>query len=203
MVSDMDLDNCSPGAFEERFRGALLEFLDRNRTRSWQQLKKRSHVPGSATFVFPVVQMGPLGISQDDQLLEQILSTASPAAHITIATVYFNMNDHHRRWVRKSPAAVDVLVPSEKANGFYGAAGMSRHVPSMYTSVMCSFLDEIGSTKEVRHRIRLLEYERDGWSFHAKGMWYAESMNQAPCMTLIGSPNYGLKHTRATSVVWF
>ncbi|KAK9817767.1 hypothetical protein WJX72_001915 [[Myrmecia] bisecta] len=46
---------------------------------------------------------------------------------------------------------------------------------------------EGGTTRE------LLEYERPGWEFHAKGIWYTPAGEKWPIATAIGSPNYGYR----------
>ena len=38
------------------------------------------------------------------------------------------------------------------------------------------------------------EYEREGWTFHAKGLWYyPPGGNGLPTMTMVGSPNFGYR----------
>lgn len=37
----------------------------------------------------------------------------------------------------------------------------------------------------------LLEYERTGWTYHAKGLWYYLPGSTLPNLTLIGSSNFG------------
>jgi CDP-diacylglycerol--glycerol-3-phosphate 3-phosphatidyltransferase len=45
---------------------------------------------------------------------------------------------------------------------------------------------------EAQDRIRLLEYERQGWTWHAKGFWFQPpSTLSLPTMTLFGSSNFG------------
>lgn len=41
------------------------------------------------------------------------------------------------------------------------------------------------------HRIRLFEYEKPEWTYHAKGLWYYLPGEELPAMTLIGSSNFG------------
>lgn len=38
---------------------------------------------------------------------------------------------------------------------------------------------------------QLLEYSRPGWEYHAKGIWLRPPGALQPCLTAIGSPNYG------------
>lgn len=41
-------------------------------------------------------------------------------------------------------------------------------------------------------RIRLWEYQRRSWTFHAKGLWISFNRGDPrPCLTLVGSPNFG------------
>ena len=44
-------------------------------------------------------------------------------------------------------------------------------------------------------RIFRTEYQREGWTFHAKGLWYTPSMSisSLPCLTMVGSPNFGYR----------
>lgn len=41
------------------------------------------------------------------------------------------------------------------------------------------------------HRITILEYQRSGWTYHAKGLWHTLAGRNAPHLTLIGSSNFG------------
>lgn len=41
-------------------------------------------------------------------------------------------------------------------------------------------------------RIRLWEYQRQNWTFHAKGLWISFNRGDPrPSFTLVGSPNFG------------
>lgn len=41
------------------------------------------------------------------------------------------------------------------------------------------------------YRINFFEYEKDGWTYHAKGLWYYLPQSKLPNLTLIGSSNFG------------
>jgi CDP-diacylglycerol--glycerol-3-phosphate 3-phosphatidyltransferase len=49
----------------------------------------------------------------------------------------------------------------------------------------------------MQHRIKLFEYQRVGWTYHAKGLWYTSSASMSltslPFLTMVGSPNYGYR----------
>ena len=46
---------------------------------------------------------------------------------------------------------------------------------------------------QIDYRIRMFEYERPGWTFHAKGIWHYLPGQALPCATLVGSPNFGYR----------
>ncbi|CAJ0557860.1 unnamed protein product, partial [Mesorhabditis spiculigera] len=75
-----------------------------------------------------------------------------------------------------------------KANGFFGAAGASKYVPSMYSWIAKDFLKISG--RNSKRQIDLREYKRPGWTFHAKGLWMCD---EGVAATLIGSSNYGYR----------
>lgn len=83
------------------------------------------------------------------------------------------------------------VVFSLQANGFYGARGVAGRVPAMYVRFAETFLKDVSQTGN-EARVRYLEYERPGWTFHGKGMWYYFAGDEHPSMTLIGSSNYGI-----------
>ncbi|KAG1669230.1 CDP-diacylglycerol--glycerol-3-phosphate 3-phosphatidyltransferase, mitochondrial [Nymphon striatum] len=78
------------------------------------------------------------------------------------------------------------------ANGFFGASGMSRAIPSAYTYLAHTFYNKIKKQVQRNQSIQLHEYSRDGWTFHAKGLWYYQPNSSTPNISLIGSPNFGM-----------
>ncbi|PIO52551.1 hypothetical protein TELCIR_26143, partial [Teladorsagia circumcincta] len=56
----------------------------------------------------------------------------------------------------------------------------------MYSWVAASVLQL--KEKYKRNTVNLYEYYRDGWTFHAKGLWIETAMSTA---TLVGSSNFG------------
>ena len=47
------------------------------------------------TLVYPLVQMGPFGISVDDFVTRQLLQTSPAGSQICLASGYFNLTDHY------------------------------------------------------------------------------------------------------------
>ena len=77
-----------------------------------------------------------------------------------------------------------------QANGFLGASGIAGSIPSVYTLVARRFYQRTRDLVQ-RHRVHISEYQRSGWTFHGKGLWYYLPGHTLPILTLIGSPNFG------------
>jgi CDP-diacylglycerol--glycerol-3-phosphate 3-phosphatidyltransferase len=91
-----------------------------------------------------------------------------------------------------------------QANGFYGSKGISGAIPRAY-SLLEQSLYERAQLKNVQQRsqvfdasstngLSIYEYERKGWTFHAKGFWCSlPGEEEGPNVTLIGSSNFGYR----------
>jgi len=143
------------------------------------------------TAIVPLVQAGSLGVTQDEKFTLKFLDTFSrPQDVLHLASGYFNLTQQHMAAVTRSSATVKILTASPRANGFFGSRGVSQFVPDGYTCMERKFLKEI-SKKGREDAVSMHEYFRPGWTFHGKGLWYSEGKDQPPCMTFVGSPNYG------------
>ncbi|KAI9227618.1 MAG: hypothetical protein DHS80DRAFT_31606 [Piptocephalis tieghemiana] len=151
------------------------------------------------TLLFPTIQATPLGIHQDATCLLDLLSTLShPKVHSTLTTGYFNLDDPLQQAILSSSSTWDLIIASPKANGFYTAKDVARHVPNVYTNVEYAFQRQIQSINRSEF-IRLHEYYRPGWTYHAKGIWlnyredHTEKADPPPFLITLGSPNYGYR----------
>lgn len=63
-------------------------------------------------------------------------------------------------------------------------------IPHAYTYIAKAFFNLVNQHKQ-NNRITIQEYQRDKWTFHVKGLWYYPPKSSLPCLTLIGSPNFG------------
>lgn len=45
--------------------------------------------------------------------------------------------------------------------------------------------------RKQNHRVNFFEYQKQGWTYHAKGLWYYLPQSKLPNLTLIGSSNFG------------
>ena len=77
---------------------------------------------------------------------------------------------------------------------------MAGHVPAMYIHFAHKFLEKVSSLG-CEERVKYLEYFREGWTFHGKGLWYYPAGEQLPLLSLMGSSNYGELHRDCSCVI--
>jgi len=116
----------------------------------------------------------------------------------------------------------EVITAAPSANGFFGASGFVGLVPIMYVEstvpchqtkvancsssdlIACSFCRYNQYLKPFVRRLEdsnirgeVCEYERAGWTFHAKGMWVSQKRNaekaDMPHLSVVGSSNFGYR----------
>ncbi|XP_005097727.1 CDP-diacylglycerol--glycerol-3-phosphate 3-phosphatidyltransferase, mitochondrial [Aplysia californica] len=145
------------------------------------------------TAVYPLVQMGPLGVSYDEQAMLGLLRSSQPQDNILLASGYFNLTDHYMAVILdQSQAKFSILMASPQANGFLGAKGIAGAIPYSYIYLAHQFLRKVQSRQQLP-RIHMMEYSRDSWTFHGKGLWYYLPGHALPSLTLVGSPNFGYR----------
>lgn len=126
---------------------------------------------------------------------------------------YFNLTQAYMRLVLGAGASYRILTASPEVNGFFGAKGVAGAIPAAYTHIARQFYEQVCRLGQ-QERVRLHEYHRARWSFHAKGegvaglgglplgspdalppagLWYYLRGQDRPCLTLIGSPNFGYR----------
>nr|CAG4649465.1 EOG090X08SX [Scapholeberis mucronata] len=146
----------------------------------------------SDTWIFPFVQMGQLNIFMDSVITQEILEKVPPNAELCLATGYFNLtNDYMNRLLEAPEPNIHILMAHPLANGFFGARGFAGGIPAAYTLLAYQFFQRVMERARAA-RIRLWEYQRQDWTFHAKGLWISIG-EPRPCLTLIGSPNFGYR----------
>lgn len=72
---------------------------------------------------------------------------------------------------------MDLLTASSRAHGWQGASGAARLIPALYNYLGGRLLRRLSKNNSQgsnarASRVSLLEYDREGWQFHAKGLWY-------------------------------
>lgn len=143
------------------------------------------------TVIYPLIQMGPFGITHDEQALLTLLRTSEPRDNILLASGYFNLTDHYMSVIlSESLAKYSILMASPQANGFLGAKGLAGAIPYSYIYLAHLFFKRVCKLRQT-DRIHMMEYARNGWTFHGKGLWYYLPSQALPSLTLVGSPNFG------------
>ncbi|XP_029954372.1 CDP-diacylglycerol--glycerol-3-phosphate 3-phosphatidyltransferase, mitochondrial [Salarias fasciatus] len=144
------------------------------------------------TWVFPLVQMKPLGIRVDEQVTQRLLTDAGPDSTVFLTSGYFNLTRAYMRLVLGAGASYRILTASPEVNGFFGAKGVAGAIPAAYIHIARQFYSQVCRLGQ-QERVHLHEYHRSQWTFHAKGLWYYLQGQDRPCLTLIGSPNFGYR----------
>jgi CDP-diacylglycerol--glycerol-3-phosphate 3-phosphatidyltransferase len=142
------------------------------------------------TVIFPTVQLGQFGVRQDSEASLGLLNAGAAGGAFHLGSGYFNLTEAYCRALLGSPASVSVLMAHPEANGFLGAAGPAGGIPAAYTAIARAFWERVEAAG-VTARVSLHEYRRPGWTFHAKGLWYSPPGDPRPCLTTVGSPNFG------------
>ncbi|CAH1795231.1 unnamed protein product, partial [Owenia fusiformis] len=156
-----------------------------------QNKKTKEDTPD--TWVFPLIQMGQLGVFMDNYVTEGLLVSAPDASNLHLTSGYFNLTDEYLNTILlNSKADYDILMAHPEANGFFTARGILGAIPPAYTRIAKLFNDRLIQHKQ-ENRIKLCEYFRKDWTFHSKGLWYYLPGDKLPVLTLIGSPNFGYR----------
>lgn len=143
------------------------------------------------TWLFPTLEMGQINIHHDSIITKKILGASGKGSALKMATGYFNLTQNYMdTLVNECEADCSIIMAHPNANGFKDSKGPSGGIPDAYSLIARKFYEQI---KQYGHenRISLLEYEREKWTYHAKGLWYHHNRSDLPCMTIIGSSNYG------------
>ncbi|XP_065349381.1 CDP-diacylglycerol--glycerol-3-phosphate 3-phosphatidyltransferase, mitochondrial isoform X2 [Cloeon dipterum] len=146
------------------------------------------------TVIYPLIEMRQLGVGNDCRVTKRLIASAPANACVTLSTGYFNLTDEYSKCVIDSGADFDILMAHPSANGFLGARGAAGGIPHAYTLLAHRFRLKLAALGQ-QLRVRLREYQRQDWTYHAKGLWYQHQPDIKPEMTLIGSPNFGERST--------
>ncbi|KAH0827117.1 hypothetical protein J3R83DRAFT_4805 [Lanmaoa asiatica] len=182
----------------------------------FQASRLTSSPPTGDTVLFPVIQGGQFNIREEERTLSILFdhlashhSNRAPTPAITWTSGYFGLYKPYQDMILKSPAACDVIAASPKvhipsrspclanlsqANGFYGSRGLSGLIPEGYTLLEQKFMRAVRAAGRLSDQrddaVTLSEWERHGWTYHAKGsIWLSPSKDSPPVLTMFGSTN--------------
>ncbi|XP_050295706.1 CDP-diacylglycerol--glycerol-3-phosphate 3-phosphatidyltransferase, mitochondrial isoform X2 [Anthonomus grandis grandis] len=182
---------CSPyegskKAFTSKAREIVESFINKSFNENVHSIQKSDD-----TWIFPTLQMGQLDIKQDSYITDRLLAEAPSESKLRIATGYFNLTSQYMHTlVHDCKAEVEILMAHPRANGFLDAKGPAGGIPYAYSLIAEKFR-RMCEVHHQQYRIKLLEYMRKGWTYHGKGLWYYPPKSKYPCLSIIGSPNFG------------
>jgi CDP-diacylglycerol--glycerol-3-phosphate 3-phosphatidyltransferase len=160
------------GRFERHAGSGLRGYMKRAR-----QVHSPAATDGADVRVYPVPQLGQFGIGDEAMAMSALLH-ADGAADLTSG--YFGLAPGYAALVRGD---VRVLCAAPRANGFFGARGVAGRVPEAYTLLEQRF------ARGAAPGVCMHEWAREGWTYHAKGVWARPARGVPPVATLLGSTN--------------
>ncbi|KAF9227587.1 hypothetical protein BS17DRAFT_773995 [Gyrodon lividus] len=196
---DLSID---PWKIQSKAEQALLQFQV-SHVLSSISLNAVRDTTGDDAFLFPIIQGGQFNIREEERTLSMLFdhltsqdcrSESTPA--MTLTSGYFGLYKPYQDLILKSSVRCDVIAASPKANGFYGSRGLSGLIPEGYTLLEQRFMRAVqtagrlsGIGDRCNNAVHLSEWERERWSYHAKGIWLSPSQGSHPILTLFGSTN--------------
>ncbi|GAA5841699.1 hypothetical protein JCM11251_007059 [Rhodosporidiobolus azoricus] len=158
------------------------------------------------TSLRPVLQMGPFSITQETDLVvpeifraANALATAPGGGNTTLdwTSGYFGLREDYKRLVLECRAGVRIVSASPEANGFFNSRGVSRFIPPAYTYFAKRFyaevVEEAKRRKNGEKHVHMREWKREGWTYHAKGIWLAPSVSN-PYSPPAADPSTSFSH---------
>ena len=147
-----------------------------------------------ATVVYPLAQAGFAGYRQDADAVDDFIAARGAEAPVdcTMASAYLNLSASpwRRSLSRACVRSLACVTASSSSHGFRGAAGVAGLVPYAYSLLERESLESLRAGRRGAADVRLLEYARPGWEWHAKGLWF-ERGGGGPFAAVVGSSNYG------------
>ncbi|KAI0256582.1 hypothetical protein BJV78DRAFT_1117023 [Lactifluus subvellereus] len=157
-----------------------------------------------SVIIFPVIQAGQFNIREEEECLRQLFYHLEAvdgrhAAHnfqplLSLTTGYFGLFKSYKDLILRSHVPTRIICASPKANGFYGSKGISGRLPGGYTWLEQQFMAAVHASRSrdtgsVSGSVELKEWNRQGWTYHAKGIWFSPNAESLPVLTLFGSTN--------------
>ncbi|KAJ3270502.1 Tubulin polyglutamylase complex subunit 1 [Terramyces sp. JEL0728] len=146
---------------------------------------KTNGVSGN-TIISPALQIYNIGVTQDEKAMLKLLKL--PNADFHIAAGYLNLPQIYERILIQSSSKFSITTSAPEQNGFFGSKGISSFIPHAYSYLQYQFIKKIKN-----ENIKVFEYNRKGWTWHAKGLWVSYG-NEFVCVT--GSSNINFRSLR-------
>ncbi|KAF5374502.1 hypothetical protein D9615_009131 [Tricholomella constricta] len=205
-----------PHYIHQKAEAALSTFQTSNRTthqlepsRDEKELASTSNGANTDDVIlFPVIQAGQFNIREEESALALLFrrlssqptrmqdskSTGALRPLVDLTSGYFGLYQPYQDLVLKNDVDTRIVAASPKANGFFGSTGISGRIPEGYTLLEQRFMRAVKEAgrawKSATSRgVQLSEWERPGWTYHAKGIWVSPTPSSPPVLTLFGSTN--------------
>ncbi|KAJ6544992.1 CDP-diacylglycerol-glycerol-3-phosphate 3-phosphatidyltransferase [Mycena vulgaris] len=144
--------------------------------------------------MYPLIQAGQFNIRDEERTLKMLFAhledhqskDAGPCIDLTSG--YFGLYKEYQDLILRSTLECRILASSPRANGFYGSSGVSGRIPEGYTLLEQRFMNAVQRAGR-ESGVQLNEWEREGWTYHAKGIWLSAAGGRLPLLTLFGSTN--------------
>lgn len=164
-----------------------------------EQLQRENSV-----VIFPVIQAGQFDIREEEECLQQLFYHLDPAYSrdttldfnplLNLTSGYFGLSRSYKDLILRSHIPTRIICASPEANGFYGSKGISNRLPEGYTWLEQQFMAavrtaQLQDSRSVPGSVELKEWNRQGWTYHAKGIWLSPNPESLPILTLFGSTN--------------
>lgn len=170
----------SPRGFEGYLTATLEQFQ-----RSWRRdnAARQSKVDMD-TWVWPILQSGVLNVKEEEDTIKLMWKAINDShtgerpvgTEVDLTSGYFGLYAAYKGSIATSPANARIIAAAPKANGFYGSKGLSRLIPEGYTLLERRFHSMLSDRNRLwddteKKGVRLKEWEREGWTYHAKGVF--------------------------------
>ncbi|ETK84701.1 hypothetical protein F441_10542 [Phytophthora nicotianae CJ01A1] len=149
-------------------------------------------------WAFPTLQFTPISMDHDERVLSEFVRHLPRGSQLQIASGYLNFPPFLSELLERCEAGLDVISAAPRANGFYDARGVKGALPMAYSLIEQDFFER---TLGREFPTVLREFNRLGWTFHGKGMWWRppppavtnghQSAVGLPQLTVVGSSNFG------------
>ncbi|KAF8646207.1 hypothetical protein AX16_007349 [Volvariella volvacea WC 439] len=187
---------------------AALSSFQKSHHQSTKSVWEGSSSDSEQVALVPIIQAGQFNIREEEDTLSLLFRELQKQGTIStnfqerplidLTSGYFGLYKAYQDLILSSPD-VDcrVVVASPQANGFYGSSGISGRIPEGYTLLEKRFMKAVkkagrmwkGEKNDVGTGVQLSEWNKDGWTYHAKGLWLSPTHEDSPILTLFGSTN--------------
>ncbi|KAJ7683694.1 hypothetical protein B0H17DRAFT_1073780 [Mycena rosella] len=143
--------------------------------------------------MFPLIQAGQFNIRDEENTLKMLFEHLDALPKDTrplldLTSGYFGLYKEYQNLILRSTVECRIVASSPRANGFYGSRGVSGRIPEGYTLLEQRFMKAVQRAGR-ESGVQLNEWEREGWTYHAKGIWLSAAAGSPPLLTLFGSTN--------------